>query len=185
MAVADGRIEAGALFLGDPPTRKDFRRAAGDELDRVMVQQLEQLLSPYRARRPRALALDYGSPEGRQWAAIPNLSAGQLGGARIALAEWAANQDPPVQYDRAVGRTKAAMLADLLSGLAAATAEDGGGGGQLERLNQLIESGEAAPAGGDGDLDDGSALPCANRAQVSARRGKLSAALQQALGGLP
>ena len=86
MAV-DGRIEAGSLFLGNPPVQKDFRRNAGDELDRVMVQQLERLLSPYRARRPRAL--DYGSPEGLRWAAIPNLSAGQLGGARIALADWA------------------------------------------------------------------------------------------------
>ena len=183
MAVADGRIEAGSLILGDPPTQKDFRRAAGDRLDRVMVQQLERLLSPYRARRPRALALDYGSPEGLQWAAIPNLSAGQLGGARIALAEWAANQDPPVRYDRAVGRTKAAMLADLLSGLAAATADDGGGGGQLERLNRLIENGEAEPAGGDGDLDDGFGMPCGSRSEVSARRAKLSEALQRALGG--
>ena len=179
MAV-DGRIEAGSLFLGNPPVQKDFRRNAGDELDRVMVQQLERLLSPYRARRPRAL--DYGSPEGLQWAAIPNLSAGQLGGARIALADWAANQVPQVRYDRAVGRTKAAALADLFSGLTAATAD--GGGGQLERLNQLIENGEAEPAGGDGDLDDGFGMPCDTRSEVGARRTKLSAALQRALGGV-
>ena len=137
MAVADGRIEAGSLFLGSPPVKKDFRRSgARDELDRVMVEQLERLLSPYRDGRPRAL--DLGSPQARQWANVRDLSAGQLGGARIALADWAAAQDPPVQYVRAVGVTKAAKLADLLAGLAAATV-DGGGGHQQRRPVDGVE----------------------------------------------
>ena len=86
MAVADGRIEAGALFLGDPPTRKDFRRAAGDELDRVMVRGTATpacgsgARSATRDRRMAPLAgarhQDPISPRsltgvGRQWHALP------------------------------------------------------------------------------------------------------------------